>query len=121
MFERRPKTPLLRIDSAQKVPLEVTDQTFQREVISYPGPVLVDCCAPWCGPCRMVAPVLDQLAADYSGHVRIAKLNVEEVPTKATEFGVMSVPTLIVFKDGKEVSRFMGVQNEKTLLEALGL
>jgi thioredoxin 2 len=98
----------LMIDRVRKVPVEVSDQTFQREVISYPCPVLVDCWAPWCGPCRMVAPVLDQLAADYSGRIRIAKLNVDKNPVTASKYGVQSIPTMLIFKNGNQVNRLVG-------------
>ena len=99
--------------------LELNDQNFD-ETVSI-GLTLVDFWATWCGPCKSQLPILENVANKSLSKAKIAKLNVEESPTKATQFGVMSVPTLIVFKDGKEVSRFMGVQNEKTLLEALGL
>ena len=103
---------------ADKV-LELNDQNFDETVGS--GLTLVDFWATWCGPCKSQLPILENVANKSLNKAKIAKLNVEESPTKATQFGVMSVPTLIVFKDGKEVSRFMGVQTEKTLLSALGL
>lgn len=103
---------------ADKV-LELNDQNFDETVGS--GLTLVDFWATWCGPCKSQLPILENVANKSLNKAKIAKLNVEESPTKATQFGVMSVPTLIVFRDGKEVSRFMGVQTEKTLLSALGL
>ncbi len=89
-------------------PVTVTDSTFNQEVLSYPGAVLVDCWAPWCGPCRMVAPVLDQLASEYAGRIKIAKLNVDENPLTASKYGIQSIPTMLIFKGGKQVNRLVG-------------
>jgi len=89
-------------------PVDITDNTFQEEVLSYNGPVLLDCWAPWCGPCRMVAPVLEQLASDYTGRVKIAKLNVDENPVTASKFGIQSIPTMLFFKNGQLVNKTIG-------------
>jgi thioredoxin 2 len=89
-------------------PVEVTDQTFQTEVLSFPGSVIVDCWAPWCGPCRMVAPVLDQLAKEYVGRIKFAKLNTDENQRTAGQFSIQSIPTLLFFKGGKLVNRQVG-------------
>ena len=89
-------------------PLDVTDRTFSAEVLSYPGTVLVDCWAPWCGPCRMVAPVLEQLAREYAGRLKIAKLNVDENPATATQYGIQSIPTMLLFKNGGQMNRLVG-------------
>jgi thioredoxin len=79
----------------------------------------VDLWAPWCGPCRIIAPVLDQLAAEMAGRVRIAKLNVDENPATASRFNVSSIPTLLVLKDGREVDRFVGVQPKSEIMRRL--
>lgn len=89
-------------------PVEITDRTFQEEVLSFPGPVLVDCWAPWCGPCRMVAPIMDQLASEYAGRVKIAKLNTDDNPATASQYGIQSIPTLLLFKNGRQVNRLVG-------------
>ena len=86
----------------------VSDGNFQQEVLSSSTPVLVDFWAEWCGPCRMVAPTLDQLADEMDGKVRIAKLNVDHNQGLAVQFGVQSIPTFILFKDGKVADRMMG-------------
>ena len=101
-------------------PLTVTDATFEREVLQMGSmPVLLDCWAEWCGPCRMIAPVLDQLAAEANGQYRIAKLNVDENPQTAAKFRVQSIPTLLVFKNGALVERFVGVQPKEILAARL--
>jgi thioredoxin len=90
-------------------PVVVTDSTFQREVLETSGrPVLLDCWAPWCGPCRMVGPIMEQLAAESNGRYRIAKLNVDENPRIAAQFQIQSIPTMLIFKDGKLVDRLVG-------------
>jgi thioredoxin len=101
-------------------PITITDQTFEREVLQTTGrPVLVDCWAPWCGPCRMIAPVLDQLAAESNGSYRIAKLNVDENPQISTRFQIASIPTMLIFKDGKLIDRLIGAQPKQTIAERL--
>ena len=89
-------------------PVDVTDANFGQEVLSFSGPVLLDCWAPWCGPCRMVAPALEKLALEYAGRVKIAKLNVDENPATASNYGIRNIPTMIIFKNGKEVERLVG-------------
>ena len=101
-------------------PVTITDQTFEREVLQARGrPVLVDCWAPWCGPCRMVAPVLDQLAAESAGRYRITKLNVDENPQTASRFNIASIPTMLIFKDGKLIDRLIGAQSKQAIAERL--
>jgi thioredoxin 2 len=111
----RCKTPL----AADAVPVVVTDATFSDEVERSPLPVLVDLWAPWCGPCRMVAPTIDQLAAELAGRVRFAKMNVDENPATSARFGVRSIPTLLVFKAGREVDRIVGVQPKAAIAARL--
>lgn len=101
-------------------PLIVTDASFERDVLHAPGkPVLVDCWAPWCGPCRMVGPIMEQLAAESNGRYRIAKLNVDENPRIASQFQIQSIPTMLIFKDGKLVDRLVGAQPKPTIAERL--
>ncbi len=90
------------------VPVDVTDASFQAEVMQGTGVILVDCWAPWCGPCKMVAPVLDELAATYAGTVKIAKLNVDENPATASQYDIRSIPTMLLFREGKLVDRLVG-------------
>ena len=91
-------------------PVTVTDASFTTEVERSPVPVLLDAWAPWCGPCRMIAPVVDQLASELAGRARVAKLNVDENPVTARRLDVRSIPMLLVFKGGREVDRIVGVQ-----------
>lgn len=83
------------------------------------GITLVDCWAPWCGPCRMQGSILEDVAVAISGRVKIAKLNIDEAAGVAERFGVQAIPTLLLFKDGKEVQRFIGVQPKETLIDAI--
>ena len=108
--------------AADSTPLIISDQTFEREVLAARGkPVLVDCWAPWCSPCRIIAPVLDQLAAESQGQYRIAKLNVDENPQVASRFQIASIPTMLIFKDGKLIDRLVGVQPKPAIAERLRL
>jgi len=88
----------------------VTDATFAAEVERSPLPVLVDAWAPWCAPCRMIGPVVDELAAEMAGRVRVAKLNVDENPATAARFNLRSIPTLLMLRGGREVDRIVGAQ-----------
>ena len=101
------RTPIVVIPYHDR-PKTISDDTFAKEVLSYPGPVLMDCWAPWCGPCRMVAPVLDQLASQYAGRIKIAKLNVDENPRTASQYAVQSIPTLLLFNKGQKVGQLVG-------------
>lgn len=103
-------------------PVIITDQTFEREVLQSTGsPVLVDCWAPWCGPCRAIAPVLDQLAAESAGNYRVAKLNVDENPQTASSYQISSIPTMLIFKDGNLIDRLVGAQPKQAIAERLRL
>ncbi len=95
--------------------LEITDQNFDIEVLKSTQPVLLDLWAPWCGPCRMVAPVIDKLSEQYSGKVKFCKMNVDDNQQTASRFNVMSIPTLIFFKAGKAVDTVIGALPESAL------
>jgi thioredoxin 2 len=100
-------------------PITVTDATFALDVEDSPLPVLLDMWAPWCGPCRMIAPVVEELATEMSGRVRVGKLNVDENPATAARFGVQSIPTLLVLKRGREIDRIVGVQPKSEIARRL--
>jgi len=93
----------------------VTDADFQSEVIESATPVLVDFWAAWCNPCRMIAPIVDQVAEEYDGKLKVTKLNVDENQATARQYAVMSIPTLILFKEGKPVERIVGYQSKDQL------
>ncbi|MBI4493961.1 MAG: thioredoxin [Chloroflexi bacterium] len=100
-------------------PFEVTDATFQQEVLNSPTPVLVDFWAEWCGPCRMVAPVVEQIADEQGTRLRVAKLNVDENQLAPMQYGIRGIPTLILFKRGQPVERIVGFQPKAQLLQRL--
>jgi thioredoxin len=99
--------------------MTVTDATFADEVERSPLPVVVDVWAAWCGPCRIIAPVIEELAASMAGRVRFAKLDIDANPATAARFGVRSIPTLLVFQGGREVDRIVGVQPKAEIARRL--
>jgi thioredoxin 1 len=99
-------------------PIHVTDAAFEKTVLQSPTPVIVDFWAPWCGPCKMVAPILDKLAAEFSGKVVIAKVNTDENPQWAGQFGVQGIPTMLFIAGGKVIHRQVGALPERMLREA---
>jgi thioredoxin 1 len=97
----------------------LTDATFDEQINGASAPVLVDFWAEWCGPCKMIAPILDEIAAEHAGKITIAKLNVDDNPDVARRFDVMSIPTLIVFQDGQPARRLVGAKGKGQLLQEL--
>jgi thioredoxin 1 len=95
--------------------ITITTQTFEKQVLQADKPVLVDFWAVWCGPCQMQAPILEEVAKDFEGKAVIGKLNVDEEPEYASKYGVMSIPTLLIFQGGTVVKQFVGVQSRETL------
>jgi len=105
--------------AAEAAPVIVTEANFSSEVERSPLPVLLDMWAVWCGPCRMIAPIIDQIAVELAGRVRVAKLNVDENPSIADRFGVRSIPTLLILREGREVDRIVGAQPKQAIVAAL--
>jgi thioredoxin 1 len=93
----------------------VTDQSFEADVLNAPGPVVVDFWAEWCGPCKMIGPALEELAGEFAGKVTVAKVNIDENPMTPNNYGVRGIPTLILFKDGKQVAQQVGAAPKSQL------
>lgn len=101
--------------------IEITNENFGEEVEKSPVPVLVDFWAPWCNPCRRFAPIIAEIAEEYDGEIKVCKCNIDESAGIREKFGIMSIPTVIVFENGKEVNRIVGLTPKDELVEALGL
>jgi thioredoxin 1 len=99
--------------------LELTDANFQNEVLNSSEPVLVDFWAPWCGPCRKLAPMIDELASENAGGVKIGKVNIDNNQSAAQQYGIESIPTLIIFRGGQPVERMVGIPTKSRVQEAL--
>lgn len=100
-------------------PITITDDSFQAEVVESSLPVLVDFWAVWCGPCRMVAPIVDELAVEYEGRVKVGKVDVDSEQKIAADYGIRSIPTLLIFKDGELADQVVGAVPKKQLVEKL--
>ncbi len=109
------KLPIAAAGAASAKPLIVTDATFPTAVLRADKPVLLDCWAPWCGPCRMIAPILDQLSSESPGRYVIAKLNTDENPRISAQFRIDAIPTMLLFNNGQLVDRIVGMQSKQAL------
>ncbi len=99
--------------------IEITDAQFSQEVLNSDVPVLVDFWAPWCGPCRMVAPILEEISQEYAGKLKVVKVNVDESPIVASSYGIMSIPTMILFRGGNPVGKLVGAVPKEMIKQHL--
>ena len=100
--------------------MHLTDQDFKREVLDSDAPVLVDFYADWCGPCKIMSPIIEQVSKEYNGRIKVVKLDVDNAQNTATTYGIMSIPTLILFKDGKILEQMVGVISREALKQKIG-
>jgi len=98
--------------------LEITDATIQ-ELVAQGSPLVVDCWAPWCGPCKMMLPIIDELATEYEGRVRVGKINVDDNPDTCEQYGIMNIPTMLIFKNGELIDRHVGAARKADLEKVL--
>lgn len=119
VVEAAPEAAAPAADLAPAEPVHVSDETFEELVLNAPVPVMVDFWAPWCGPCRMIAPIVEELAVKYEGRAVIAKINTDENVDVATNLGIMGIPTVILFQNGEEVDRVVGFAPGHTLEDKL--
>ena len=101
--------------------LEINDGNFETEVLKAGVPFLLDFSAVWCGPCKVLAPIVEKLADEFKGKVKVGKLDIDDSPSVASKFGIRGVPTVLIFKEGKEAGRHVGVTNKETLIKLLGV
>ena len=99
--------------------IQLTDASFDHEVIKSQQPVLVDFWAPWCGPCRMLAPVIEEIASEYAGKIRVAKINTDDHPNAAARYKISAIPTMLFFKEGKVVEQLVGVHSKTEIKKTL--
>jgi thioredoxin 1 len=99
--------------------IQLTDDSFEKEVLQSPDPVLVDFWAPWCGPCRMLTPIVEELSKEYEGKVKVAKLNTDDNPNAATKFNISAIPTMLFFKGGKVEHQMVGVHSKADIKKML--
>jgi len=118
-LDRRARDETVAHKETEEMPQEVTDANFDTEVIKAETPVLVDFWAEWCGPCHAVSPVLDKIAADREGELKLVKVNIDEEQELAVRYGVQSIPTMILFRDGQEVARLIGAMSKRDLMSRL--
>ncbi|HOP50557.1 MAG TPA: thioredoxin [Ignavibacteriales bacterium] len=101
------------------VPVIITDETFEKEVMQSELPVIVDFWATWCGPCKMIAPIIEELAKEYDGKVKVCKIDVDENPSVATSFGIRSIPTVLFFKNGQKVDAIIGAVQKSNFVHKI--
>ena len=99
----------------------LTNENFENEVLNFKGKVLVDFWATWCGPCKMIAPVVEEIAEEFSGKIKVGKINVDQEPELSIKYGIVSIPTILIFENGKIINKAIGYHNKEELIDALDI